>query len=129
MTEINDHGSGKDEEIRVLLFVQDEYCKQKYLDVLKPHRLNVSFSATFFHLSEEISAESYHGLFLDLPSKLKAIKVNKAEVYHLADKFPVVHLQIDRGNGQIRCFHDEQNSGRTLLDFIQCLHKIVCCTG
>ncbi len=105
-------------EIRVLLFVQDGEAKQKYLDTLTDCGVRVFVSTSFFHLSEEICSQTYHGLFFDLSTKMKAIKENKVEVYRLAEKFPVAHLQMDRGSGAIRCFHVGRQTGRSLHDFI-----------
>ena len=113
-------------EIRVLLFVQEGRAKQKYLDALSGCGVQVFTTSSFRDLSEEICNQTYHGLFLDLPTKMKAIKENKAYVYHLVEKFPVSHLQLNDKTGEIRCFHFNHKSGGTLLDFIntQCRNFI-----
>ena len=105
-------------EIRVLLFVQEGSAKQKYLDALAGCGVNVFVTSSFSDLSDEICNQTYHGLLLDLPTKLKAIKDNKAYVYHLVEKFPVSHLQIDTSAGKIRCFYFNKTSESSLLDFI-----------
>ncbi len=105
-------------DIRVLLFVQEGKAKQKYLQALRECGVKVFVTSSFLDLSKEICSRTYHGLFLDMPTKMKAIKENKAYVYHLVEKFPVSHLQVDDETGEIRCFHFNQKSGRTLLDFI-----------
>lgn len=111
-------GKGPNSEIRVLLFVHDETTRQKYLDALEDCRARVFVSNSFFHLSDEISSQTFHGLFLDLPTKMKAIKENKGEIYRLAEKFPVAHLRIDSSTGEIRCFHVGHQAGNALVDFI-----------
>lgn len=108
----------KEKDIRVLLFVQEGRAKQKYLEALLDCGVQVFVTSSFLDLSKEICNQTYHGLFLDMPTKMKAIKENKAYVYHLVEKFPVSHLQADDETGEIRCFHFNQKSGRTLLDFI-----------
>ena len=109
----------KDEaNIRVLLFVQEGPAKDKYLHALADCGAQVFVTSSFFDLSEEICRQTYHGLFLDLPTKMKAIKENKAYVYRLVERFPVSHLQMDMGSGEIRCFHFNRQFGHTLLDFI-----------
>ncbi len=105
-------------DIRVLLFVQDEGAKQKYLDALSLCGAQVFVTASFFDLSAEICSRTYHGLFLDLPTKMKAIKENKAYVYRLVERFPVSHLQMAAGSSEIRCFHFNRQYGSSLLDFI-----------
>ena len=105
-------------EIRVLLFVQEGSAKQKYFDALAACGVQVFVTSSFSELSEEICSHTYHGLFLDLPTKLKAIRKNKTYVYNLVEKFPVSHLQTDNKTGEVRCFHFYKNSSKTLLDFI-----------
>lgn len=107
-----------EEDIRVLLFVQEGIAKQKYLDALSACGIQVFVTSSFFALSEEICSHTFHGLFLDIPTKMKAIKENKAYVYRLVERFPVSHLQMDAGSREIRCFHFNRKYGHTLLDFI-----------
>jgi len=116
-----DRQKGAATEIRVLLFVQDNDACRKYLEVLSDLGVKVFVSPSFFHLDEEICRQSYHGLLLDMPTKMQALKGNKTEVYRLAEKFPVAHLQHDSQTDSIRCFHASWQSGRNLGDFI--LHQ------
>ncbi len=113
-------------EIRVLLFVQEGSAKQKYLDALTGCGVQAFVTSSFSDLSEEICSQTYHGLFLDLPTKMKAIRENKSYVYRLVEKFPVSHLHVDDITGNIRCFHFNTNSGCTLSNFIntQCRNFI-----
>ena len=105
-------------DLRVLLFVQEGSAKQKYLDALSQCGAEIFVSSSFFDLNAEICNRTYHGLFLDLPTKMKAIKENKAYVYRLVERFPVSHLQLAAGSNEIRCFHLNLKNGSTLLDFI-----------
>lgn len=105
-------------DIRVLLFVQEDQARQKYLKALTECGAQVFVTSTFFDLSEEICNHTYHGLFLDLPTKMQAIKSNKAYVHRIVERFPVAYLRIDRTSNEIRCFHFNRKGGRTLLDFI-----------
>ena len=105
-------------EIRLLLFVQDDTACRKYLEVLSVLGVKVFVSPSFFHLSEELRRQTYHGLLFDMPTKMRALKENKTEVYRLAEKFPVAHLQRDRQTDTVRCFHAGWQAGRTLDDFI-----------
>ena len=105
-------------DIRVLLFVQEGQSRQKYLEALTACGAQVFVTSSFFDLSTEICTHTYHGLFLDIPTKMQAIRDNRAYVYRLVERFPVSYLQIDRKSGEIHCFHFNQKDGRTLLDFI-----------
>jgi hypothetical protein len=109
----------KPTDIRILLFVQDDAACRKYLEVLSTLGVKVFVSPSFFHLHEEICRQSYHGLLLDMQTKMQALKENKTEVYRLAEKFPVAHLQYDRQTDGVRCFHAGWQAGRTLGDFIE----------
>ena len=106
-------------EIRVLLFVHDNDACRKYLEVLSALGVKVFVSPSFFSLSEELRLQTYHGLLLDMPTKMQALKENKTEVYRLAEKFPVAHLQHDRQTDSVRCFHAGWQTGRTIEAFIE----------
>jgi hypothetical protein len=105
-------------EIRVLLFVEEGRARQKYLEALSGCGARVFVTSSYSDLSEEICNQTYHGVLLDLPTKMKAIKDDKAYVYRLVEKFPVAHLQVDEKSGDVRCFHAQQKSRGTLFDFI-----------
>lgn len=104
--------------IKVLLIVQEEESKLKYLDALTECGVQVFTSSSFIDLSEEVCIHKYSGLFFDLPTKMKAIKKNKAYVYNLAGKFPVSNLQIDNKTERIRCFNFGEKPSSNLLEFI-----------
>ena len=105
-------------ETRVLLFVQEGSAKQKYLDALNGCGVQVFVTSSFSDLSEDICRRTYHGLFLDMPTKMKAIRKNKSYVYHLVEKFPVAHLVVDDKTGKIGCCRFNNKSCQSLLDFI-----------
>lgn len=105
-------------EIRVLLFVEEGRSRQKYLEALSRCGAKVFVTSSYSDLSEEVCNQTFHGVLLDLPTKMKAIKEDKAYVYRLVEKFPVAHLQIDEKSGEVRCFHAQQKSRGTLVDFI-----------
>jgi hypothetical protein len=105
-------------DIRVLLIAQDGNARQEYLSALGKCAVQVFVSESFQDLSEEICKHSYHGIFLDLHTKMKAINKNKNLVYGLVENFPVCQLKINDQTGEINCFHTSQKCGDTILDFI-----------
>lgn len=113
-------------ETRVLLFVQEGSAKQKYLEALNDCGVQVFVASTFYDLSEDICSHTYHGLLLDLPTKMKAIRKSKLYVYQLVEKFPVAHLLIDNRTGKIGCCRFNNKSCSSLLDFInyQCRNSV-----
>lgn len=105
-------------EIRVLLFAQEQTSRQSYQDALTACGVRVFVTSSFFVLSEEICEQTYHGLLLDVSTKMQAIKENQADVYRLAQKFPVAHLRIDPATGAIRCFYFGRRPDGELQEFI-----------
>lgn len=105
-------------DVRVLLIVQDDHARQKYLSVLNRCGVQVFVSESYQDLSMEICNHSFHGIFLDLHTKMNAIKTNKNYVYGLVENFPVCQLKINDRTGEIDCFHHSQKYGSTMLDFI-----------
>ncbi|MGD9975773.1 MAG: PilZ domain-containing protein [Desulfatirhabdiaceae bacterium] len=105
-------------DIRVLLIVQDDRAKQIYLDLLKKYGIQVFVSPSFQNLSDDICSHTYHGIFIDLPTKMKALKENRNYVYGLVEKFPVVQLKLNEQTGSPILFHSRFQSGWTLDDFI-----------
>lgn len=106
-------------DIRVLLIAQNDNARKTYLSALENCDVQVFVSESFQDLSAEICRHAYHGIFLDLQTKMKAIKTNKNYVYGLVDNFPVCQLKINEQNGEIDCFHHTQKLGGTMLDFIK----------
>jgi len=104
--------------IRVLLIAQDDPDRQAYLSALEKCAVQVFVTESFQDLSMEICSRSYHGIFLDLQTKMKAIKTDKNLVYGLVDNFPVCQLKINDHTREIDCFHYSQKFGGTMLDFI-----------
>jgi hypothetical protein len=105
-------------DIRVLLIAQDGHARKAYLSTLEKCAVQVFVSESFQDLSSQICSHAYHGVFLDLQTKMKAIKSDKNQVYGLVDNFPVCQLKINDHNGEIDCFHHSQKFGGTMLDFI-----------
>lgn len=109
---------GQQSEIRVLLFAQEQTSRQSYQDALTACGVRVFVTSSFFVLSEEICEPTYHGLFLDVSTKMQAIKENQADVYRLAQRFPVAHLRLDPATGAIRCYYFGRQPDGELQEFI-----------
>jgi hypothetical protein len=105
-------------DIRLLLIAQNDPARKSYLSALEKCAVQVFVSESFQDLSREICGRSYHGIFVDLQTKMKAIKTNKNQVYGLVENFPVCQLKINDHTGEIDCFHHSQKFGDTMLDFI-----------
>ncbi|MFZ3045963.1 MAG: PilZ domain-containing protein [Desulfatirhabdiaceae bacterium] len=106
-------------DIRVLLIAQNDHAREEDLSALEECPVQVFVSDSFQDLSDEICAHSYHGIFLDIQTKMRAIKINKNYVYGLVENFPICQLKINDQTGEINCFHHSHKSGGTMLDFIK----------
>lgn len=109
--------------VRVLLIVQDEVSRQKYVPAIADTGAQVFTTASLFHFDEAIAQQTYHGIFLDVLTKMAAIKENKAEVYRLTERFPAAHLRIDKKTGAIQCFYVSHHPGGSIRDFVDKLGR------
>ncbi len=105
--------------VRVLLIVQDDKKRQRYQDLLAQYGVQVFVVSSFLDLSEDICQHTYHGIFLDIQTKMSAIRENRDYVYGLLEKFPVAQLKIDEKTGDVTSFYYNQQPGDTPLDFIK----------
>jgi hypothetical protein len=110
---------GQAMQIRVLLIVQDEKAKEKYVRAIEEEGVKVYTSASFTDLSEEICRQTFHGIFLDYATKLRALRLNKGYIYGLLEKFPICQLKIEAVSGRVRCFYPTGGAILYARDFIQ----------
>ncbi len=114
------NGLGFVMEIRVLLIVQDEKSRELYLQAIQQEGIRVYVSPSFTDLSEEICSQTFHGIFLDFATKMKALRRNKGYIYGLLEKFPVCQLKIiEEETGRVKCFYPTGGDISHPLDFIQ----------
>lgn len=105
-------------EIRVLLIAQEDTARNKYFEAISRCGVHVYAAPSCLDFSREICDETFHGIFLDLPTKIKALKNNRNLVYGLLENFPVCLLRIHEKTEEILCFHTSQELGGTIGDFI-----------
>ncbi len=105
-------------EIRVLLIAQEDTARNKYFEAISRCGVRVYAAISCLDFSREICDQTFHGIFLDFPTKVKALKNNKNLVYGLLEHFPVCLLKIHEKTEEIVCFHSTLKLGGTLGDFI-----------
>lgn len=106
-------------QIRILLIVQDPKAEEKYLEALKAEEVQVFVSPTLIDFSEEICRHTYHGIFLDLSTKMKALRHSKNYIYGLQEKFPICQLKYDETQDQIKCITSSSEPVNGPLDFVR----------
>jgi hypothetical protein len=105
-------------EIRVLLIALEDTARNIYFEAISRCGVHVYAASSCLDFSQEICDQTFHGIFLDLPTKIKALKNNKNLVYGLLEHFPVCLLKIHEKTEEIVCFHATLKLGGTMQDFI-----------
>ena len=104
-------------DINILLVAHKEESREKYKIAVQKLGVNVVAVPSFFNLDQAITEKRYHGLLVDLPTKLKATREDEEFVRNIIDKFPVAALNINKKN-QIKALFYGQKRGGTLESFI-----------
>ncbi len=105
-------------DINILLVVHNEESREKYKIAAQKLGVNVVAVPSFFNLDQAITEKRYHGLLVDLQTKLKAAREDEEFVRNIVDKFPVAALNINKNNQNIKALSYGQQRGGTLEDFI-----------
>ncbi|MCP4687784.1 MAG: PilZ domain-containing protein [Desulfobacterales bacterium] len=104
---------------RILLVSRDKDAKEKYRDALEKFDVQVVPTTSFSRLPREIAEYRYHGVALDLPTKIKALKKDRAFVYKILGKFPIIQLKLNKKTGKIRSFFEGGDERDGLEAFIR----------
>ena len=104
--------------INILLVAHKEELREKYRNAVQKLGVNVVAVSSFFNLDQAITEKRYHGLLVDLPTKLNAAREDEEFVRNIIDKFPVASLNFDKKKQKIKALFYGQQRGRTLEDFI-----------
>ena len=105
-------------DINILLVAHSEESRKKYKIAAQKLGVNVVAVPSFFNLDQTITEKRYHGLLVDLSTKLKAARKDEQFVRNIVDKFPVAALNISKKNQNVKALFYGQQRGRTLEDFI-----------
>ena len=69
-------------------------------------------------LDEKVKDLYFHGVVIDMPSKIYALKNDRRFIYSTLRNFPAAHVSLEKESRQIKVFYPGQKPGATLLDFI-----------
>ena len=72
----------------------------------------------FKELDEKVKDLYFHGLVIDMPSKIYALKNDRRFMYSTVRNFPTAYVSLEKESREIRVFYPGQKPGATLLDFI-----------
>jgi Tfp pilus assembly protein PilZ len=105
--------------IKVLLLSGEGKAKQAYLDTIKHLDIDVDTVSSITELYKTMINKPCHGVMIDLPTKIKASRDEKALVHEVLNKFPVINLRWENETGTIKTlYHSKIQSGGTIKDFI-----------
>lgn len=105
--------------IRVLLIARPGAAREIYAEALQQAGAQVDVAAGIEDLHAAVTLHPYHGVVVDIPTKIQALRDHKELVNSILGSFPVIQVNVDPATGRIRamCFGARQVSGR-LEDFI-----------
>lgn len=110
--------------IRILLISPGGKIRKTYKKALQEHDVSVVAASSFNRLSRTAAARRYHGIAVDLPTKILALRKDKGFVYRILGRFPFVQLNLNKKTGKIKILFDGQPHEGGLADFIdlKCRH-------
>lgn len=104
---------------RMILVAREGDAKQAYLDAIKTLEVHVDTVSSFSELYKALLNTPYHGVMVDLLTKLRAPKEEQGLVHEILELFPVVQLNWEGKAEKIRTLYFGQSiGGGTIEDFI-----------
>lgn len=102
--------------IKLALACKKGKARQAYVDAIKSTGVEVDIVSSLNELHELLSNGSFNGVMVDLNTKVKASKEEKAMMQNLLEQFPLAQLNFNEKTGHVRSFHFGQASGSETLD-------------
>lgn len=106
-------------DIRILLISRGRETTRIYRDALEKFDAQVVPVESFTGLDRETEALRFHGVAVDLPTKIKALKNNKEFIYGILGKFPLIQLKLNKKTGEINSFQEGGPGNDDLKTFIE----------
>lgn len=106
-------------DIRILLITQDDGERVFYREAISNLGVEVKAVAWLKGLDADITEAYYHGVIIDMATKIQGLKNNREFIYRTLRKFPVAHVNRKKKSPKISVFYPGQHPGATLRDFIQ----------
>ena len=107
-------------DTKLILVCEENEEKNTYLDALESMTVSVETVASFKHLENLLLENPYHGVMVDIKTKIRAMQNEKELAYQILNKYPVVQVRIDDEPGEIRTLSDGKSKhDATLEEFIE----------
>jgi hypothetical protein len=105
-------------DIRILLIAMEDGERNIYREAIRGLGVKVSAVPSLKGLNADVTDLYFHGVVIDMPTKINALKNDREFIYSMLRKFPATHVSLERDSRQIRVFYPGQDPGATLLDFV-----------
>lgn len=107
-------------DTKIILVCADTKEKKTYLDALESLDVSVDAVTSFKTLENVLLENPYHGVMVDMKTKIKAMKNEKELAYQILNKYPVVQLKLDDETGKIKTLSDgKSRHDDSLEEFIE----------
>jgi Tfp pilus assembly protein PilZ len=106
--------------VRVLLISRPGQAREIYARALQRAGAEVDVAGSIEDLHEAVTHQPYHGVVVDIPTKIQALRDHKELVSSILGSFPVIQVNVDPATGRIRALRygcDRKND--RLEDFIR----------
>jgi len=104
--------------IRILLIARDSEIRQAYAQAISDLGVEVISIPSLRGLDGDVTDLFYHGVAIDMRTKIHALKQDKEFIYTTLRKFPAAHLSLEKETQRIRVYYPGQSSGATLKNFV-----------
>ena len=113
--------------VRILLIAMADRERRIYEEAIRGLGVEVSAVPSLKDLDGVVKDLYFHGVVIDMPSKIDSLKNDREFIYSTLRKFPAAHVSLEKESRQIRVFYPGQEPGAILLDFIndKCLMTIL----
>ncbi len=104
--------------IRILLISPGGEVRAKYKEAIEAYGASVVAVSSFKRLDKNAANLRYHGIAVDLPTKIIALRKDKSFIYKVLGRFPIVQLNLNKQTGKISMSFDGRSHDGGLDDFI-----------
>jgi hypothetical protein len=106
-------------DINILVIAMEADERAIYCEAIRGLGVTVSAVPSLKGLDTDIRDRYFHGVVIDMQTKIGTLKNDREFIYTTLRKFPTAHVNIEKASGQIRgVFYPGQEPGATLSDFV-----------
>lgn len=107
-------------EPTLLLVCKDPELSNEYTEALKQFSIQLDATSSMRDMFNILHETAYHGILLDMQTKIKTPREDKALVHNILNSFPLVQLKKEPNTGEIKTYYMGQfGEGGILKEFIE----------